>query len=257
MRERVRIGGRRNGGLSGWLAFGHAPAAPARGVVAAEAEMRRRVRHPQEEPLLTVGAALDQPLGQARQNVRVVVVRVRAEVACAPVTRVEAEVVVVRDRGLGRGPPVTPSGRDTRGRELRPLAHHRRLVARGSKPYRQGLTGIDQVQIPAAVGVGEVPLYAGVVRVLAGEERRAGGAAERIRGVEPREAGSLGGEKALRLRHDAEIRCRLIVRHQHQDVRPVCNWPRRLRRFAAAAAGHESHGDCQPHHECRSGDVLP
>jgi hypothetical protein len=74
------------------------------------------------------------------------------------------------------------------------------------------------IQLDEAAEGRVVVKHAVVVRVLTGEEGRAGGAAEREASHHLVELRSLAGEQVVDARHGREGGGRLVVGHDHDDV---------------------------------------
>ena len=199
-------------------------------VCVARGRDRRRVRregpHVQHErgPLRDRFVREADPL--AREHVRQVVLRAEAVAHDAHRAReavAEALVAVAGDCPVG--PPrrhVRPAerGADARRRVLvEVLAHQRRAVADALQVRRVGVllqaVGVEREEAAVGAGVAEDP---GVVRVLAGEDRRARRAAQRVRHEVVREARA-APLQAPHVRHVGQQVARQVVGQDEDDVR--------------------------------------
>ena len=132
------------------------------------------------------------------------------------------EVVVELAVGVPGRVPLVPAGRLRVGGQVlvQVLAHQRGAVAGVVQRQREGLLLVAVLvegEVPAVgAGVGEDPV---VVRVLTGEDGRAGRAAQRVHHVVPghRRPGPLQG---LQVRHVADQVPGQVVGEHEDEVRP-------------------------------------
>ena len=161
----------------------------------------------------------DQVDGLARVDVGLVVRRAVAVVHERAVLVQRVVVVAVRRR-VRRAVPLAPARRDLLGRSravpVQVLADVDRLVAGALEPDGKR---VRRVELVVAAVRRRVAPDAVVVRVLAREEGRARRAAERVRDEAVVERDALVGEQRLHVRHDAHRLERLVVGHDHDDVR--------------------------------------
>ena len=196
---------------------GHEPLLCVRG----PSRVRRHERHPEEERRGSRRSPANDVDRLARENVRLVGSGV-APVAHEPAVLVQAVVEVVVGRRVDGRVPLRPARRDL-ARIPEPvavqvLAEVDRGIARALQPHGQGVRAVEPRE--AAVRRG-VPENVVVVRVLAREEGRSGGAAERERDEAVVEGRAAVAEQAVHVRHEAHVVDRLVVGHQHDDVRPL------------------------------------
>ena len=182
--------------------------------------VRGEERDPQEERLSRGRTTAHDLHGLVRVDVGLVRRRIPAVLHERPVLvhRVAVELV----RGVvDRAVPLGPAGRDLVLVEVavpvQVLADVDRLVARAPEPHGKRVLRVQRVVATVGRLVRE---HAVVVRVLAGEERRPGRAAERERREAVVEGRSLGDEQPLDVLHDPDRLDRLVVGHDHDDVRP-------------------------------------
>ena len=152
------------------------------------------------------GVELGLPRGAVGDQRPVLVDRVTVEVVGRGVDRAVPVVEARRHLGLGRDLAVA----------VEELAHVHGPVARGLQPQREP---VRLVEARVAAGGQRIAEYAVVVRVLAGVERGARGTAERVVDEAPRERRSPTSEQRHGLRHHRHRVERLVVGHQHDDVR--------------------------------------
>ena len=151
------------------------------------------------------------------QRIDVVAVAVIADGAVL----VDGPVEVVVGGEVDQAVPVVPAGRH----QLRVapavlvqvLADERGLIAGVLEPDRQRVV-LALEAVEAATGGEEVPLHPVVVRVLAGQERGPGGAADRVGGEGVGEGGA-GPLQAPEVGHQLGVAKGLVVGHDDEHVR--------------------------------------
>ena len=248
-----------SGGLRGALA-----AAAVRVVGVRPAAVRRQIGDREEERLALGSAPADQldrlvgvdvgRVGRRRRwTVRVLLVR-----AVLDVLAVLEQLIAVEGVGLLRAVPFRPSRGDPDRAVLvavQELADVGRVVAGALEPYGQRLGAVEPVEAAQRRRVAEHPV---VVGVLAGEEGRPRGTADRPVGDAGRKAGALAADQRVDLRHVAQRVLGLVVAHHHDDVRALALGACGLGRAGSidAACGHQAHPD-QPDQRSNSRDCLP
>ena len=160
------------------------------------------------------------PVDDVDRLPRVEVGLVRALVRVEGPVLVERVAVEAVGRRVDGAAPLVVAGRDL-GRVRAPvavqvLAEVGRVVAGLLEPDGER---VRVVELRVAAARRRVPHDAVVVGVLAGEEGRAGRAAERVRDEAVGERRAAVAQEALHVRHDAERLERLVVGHEHDDVR--------------------------------------
>ena len=179
----------------------------------------RRVGEPEEERLGQRRPAVDEVDRVPGQHVLLEVVRVAAvlDQGAVHVQRVVVDPVSLRGRA-----PLRPAGRHGRvGPVLvQVLADHPGVIAGVAKPVGQVVVAAELLEAPKAAVRVPVAEHAVVVHVVAGQEGRARGAAEREvdEAVFERHPGV--PDQRVDVVHDAHRLERLVVGLDHHDVRP-------------------------------------
>ena len=221
--EVVAVPGRRHrGGLTGRV-VGLARTAAVRGE-----ERDREVERlgPRRAPVDDVDRLPGVEIGLVRALVRVE----------RPVLVERVAVEAVRGRVDGAAPLVVPRWdlrRIPAPVAVQVLAEVGGVVAGLLEPDGQRVRVVELRVAAARRGVAHDAV---VVRVLAGEERRARGAAERVRDEALGEGRPAVAQESPHVRHDPHRLDRLVVGHDHDDVRA------RLRRRRLRGVGSGRHG---------------
>ncbi len=204
---------------------------------------RRRIRRVgserrelEEERLARRGRAVDERHAPASQDIGQVVPRPMPEIVERPVL---VELIVKFRVPPSSDVPFVPARRNIGGRHrgllgtlevaVEILAHHRRAVARALERHVEcvELIPVRVERADPTVGA-HVREHPGVVRKIAGEDRRARRTAQRIRDEIVVEGHALRLER-LHLGHETnQVRRQVVSEHKH-DVRPVRH-ARRARR---------------------------
>ena len=226
-------------------------AATARRVVAAETVVGRVIGEPEEERVGIGGVGGDERQRVlAGQGVGLIVGGPGAEVARLA-ARVEDVEVVERGQALTAGtdqaPPLVPARRRPPGgaQPVQPLAGERGVVAVRLQPGGEVAIRVEQAAV-AAAAAGVVALRAVVVRVLAGEQGRARGTAERKAREGVGELGPAIADQAPGPRQRPHHSGPLVVGHHDDDVRPrlLCAGVGGAARGERAKAGQRECAGC-------------
>ena len=220
--------------------------------VARPAAVRGEEGDRQEERTWVGGLRGDQVDGLLRVDVGLVV-RGAGAVVDGPPVLVERVVVEAVRRRVDRAVPQAPARRDlgrvARAVAVQVLAEMDRLVAATLQPDRERVRAVELVVAPVRRCVAPDAV---VVRVLPGEVGRPGRAAERIRDEAVVERDALVGEQRLHVGHDAHRLDRLVVGHDHDDVRA----DRRRGLSLARRAAEGRHGDDSCGEDCHQNPAI-
>jgi hypothetical protein len=225
--------------------------------------VRRQVAEPEEEGLPARSAPLDHPHGLLRGHVAGVAGRVEwgvgvlrePPIAVDRALVVEVVAVVAIRIGVDQGAPLGPAGRDLmrvdRPVAVQVLADQGGVIAGLPQPDRERVVRVQPVKPAQRRIVVEHPVVGGV---LAGEECRPRGAAQRIAGEAVDEGRAPLPDQPPRQRHHLDRGRRLVVGLDNDHVGPLLGGaalgaarPRREDRAEQTEPEHQSSQPPEPH----------